>query len=216
MDLKEPYNSDKINEIPEESVFDAEEYPGWTNDKKAGFISKLFSKPLMPFGWIGLLLLVLIILFVAFIPRNHKTKNNPALKTIEDRLNVLEEKLAKFEELVLQVKQLDEQSKEFGSVLNRFDEMETSISSRMDQFVADLSDLKENKTRETSNQTKTLKSSKDSTKTSTVRYHKVRAGENLFRIGMRYGLTVNELRRLNKLGPNAVIQPGQKLIISRP
>lgn len=225
MNMKEPYDSDKINEEPEEGVLDAEEYPAWTNDKKESFIYRLLGKPLMPFGLIGLFLLALIIIFVVFIPKNQKTEDNPvikttednlAIKTIEDRLNVLEEKLSKFEGLDAQVKQLDEQSRDFGSVLIRFDEMETSISSRMNQLAADLSDLKKIKNKEGSNKTKAVKSSKASPKISKVRYHRVRAGENLFRIGLRYGLTANELRRLNKLGPNGVIQPGQKLIISQP
>ncbi|MCJ7541662.1 MAG: LysM peptidoglycan-binding domain-containing protein [Desulfobacterales bacterium] len=47
------------------------------------------------------------------------------------------------------------------------------------------------------------------------RYHEVRAGENLFRIGLRYNLNVEVLRRLNNLPPDAtMIQPGQKLVVS--
>jgi LysM repeat protein len=46
-----------------------------------------------------------------------------------------------------------------------------------------------------------------------VRYHQVRAGETLFGISRRYGLTVEELRRLNKLTPEATIHPEQKLLI---
>ena len=46
-----------------------------------------------------------------------------------------------------------------------------------------------------------------------TRYHLVRTGETLWGISRRYGLTVEELRRLNKLGPKAVIRPTQKLAI---
>jgi len=45
--------------------------------------------------------------------------------------------------------------------------------------------------------------------------HEVRAGETLFRISRTYGVTVDEIRRLNKLGANNVIYPGQVLTIKR-
>jgi LysM repeat protein len=47
-----------------------------------------------------------------------------------------------------------------------------------------------------------------------VRYHQVRAGETLYSIARRYGLKVDELRQLNKLAPNAVLHPGDKLVVS--
>jgi len=46
------------------------------------------------------------------------------------------------------------------------------------------------------------------------RYHVVQAGENLFRIGLQYGITVDELCRLNNIKPDTVIYPGQKLLVS--
>jgi hypothetical protein len=45
--------------------------------------------------------------------------------------------------------------------------------------------------------------------------HEVRAGETLFRISRTYGVTVDEIRRLNNLDANDVIRPGQVLTIRR-
>jgi pyruvate/2-oxoglutarate dehydrogenase complex dihydrolipoamide acyltransferase (E2) component len=45
--------------------------------------------------------------------------------------------------------------------------------------------------------------------------HEVRAGETLFRISRTYGVTVDEIRRLNNLGADDVIRPGQVLTIRR-
>jgi LysM repeat protein len=47
------------------------------------------------------------------------------------------------------------------------------------------------------------------------RHYEVRPGDTLYRISQKYGISVDELRRLNGLAPDHVIHPGQKLIIRR-
>ena len=47
-----------------------------------------------------------------------------------------------------------------------------------------------------------------------ARYHEVRRGETLFRISKDYGLSLEQLCRLNQITPDTPIQPGQKLLIS--
>jgi LysM repeat protein len=58
------------------------------------------------------------------------------------------------------------------------------------------------------------RSSKVSKKMSTKRYHIVTAGETLYGISLRYGLTVKKIRFLNKLNDRLVIYPGQKLLVT--
>jgi LysM repeat protein len=43
--------------------------------------------------------------------------------------------------------------------------------------------------------------------------HEVQRGENLFRIGLKYNISVDELMRLNSLSPGDSIHPGQKLVV---
>ncbi len=51
-----------------------------------------------------------------------------------------------------------------------------------------------------------------------AKYYRVSSGDTLYQISRRfgplYGLTVEELRKLNKLAPGAAIYPGQKLLLS--
>jgi membrane-bound lytic murein transglycosylase D len=58
-----------------------------------------------------------------------------------------------------------------------------------------------------------LKPAKGSKATATpARYHVVKPQETLYRVATLNGLSVAELRKLNKMGPNDNhIQPGQKL-----
>jgi LysM repeat protein len=46
------------------------------------------------------------------------------------------------------------------------------------------------------------------------RYHEVKKGETVTSIAKKYGLSVEELRRINKLSPKATLPAGQKLIVS--
>jgi LysM repeat protein len=45
-------------------------------------------------------------------------------------------------------------------------------------------------------------------------YHEVRRGETLFRISENYGLSLEQLCRLNQITPDTPIHPGQKLLVS--
>lgn len=45
------------------------------------------------------------------------------------------------------------------------------------------------------------------------RYHIVQSGENLFRIGLKYGLTVSEMAVANNISSPFIIHSGQKLLI---
>jgi len=58
------------------------------------------------------------------------------------------------------------------------------------------------------------KSLKISKKSSKKRYHMVKAGETLYSISYRYGLTVKKIQLQNKLFDRSVIYPGQKLLVT--
>jgi RND family efflux transporter MFP subunit len=45
-------------------------------------------------------------------------------------------------------------------------------------------------------------------------YHEVRKGDSLYMIANKYGLSVDELCRLNNIHPHQIIRPGQKLLVS--
>jgi len=41
----------------------------------------------------------------------------------------------------------------------------------------------------------------------------VKKGETLYRVSLKYGLSVEELCRINKITPVTVIVPGRKLLV---
>ena len=56
--------------------------------------------------------------------------------------------------------------------------------------------------------------SKQATSQEKKQYHNVVRGDTLYSISRKYGLSVEEIRRLNNLNKNQPIQPGQKLMVT--
>ncbi len=46
------------------------------------------------------------------------------------------------------------------------------------------------------------------------RYHIVRSGETLYKISRKYGLTMKELTRLNRINASTIIRPGDRLKVT--
>jgi len=55
---------------------------------------------------------------------------------------------------------------------------------------------------------------KQATSQEKKQYHNVVRGDTLYSISRKYGLSVEEIRRLNNLKQNQSIQPGQKLMVT--
>lgn len=60
-----------------------------------------------------------------------------------------------------------------------------------------------------------IQTGSSTTPSANAKYHTVQAGENLFRISQKYGLTVEQLRRMNNMKENDVLKAGQRLIVSQ-
>jgi LysM repeat protein len=43
----------------------------------------------------------------------------------------------------------------------------------------------------------------------------VKAGETLYQISRKYGLTVDQLKKLNGMGKDVTIRPGQELVVGQ-
>jgi len=211
MNTQNPYDPDEQIEEPAEDNFGDRQY-SWEREKKGGFFSNFLKKPEVPFGLIGLLLLLLILLFIVFIPRTRRTGPDQQIAAMEARLNQLEERTAKIEGIDEKVTQIWENAKEFEQFRYRYDRSEASISLRMDHMANELSELKS----KMAGGKPPIAAAKETgnaivKKSATESYHQVRKGDTLYGISRRYGVKVDELRRLNKLGPQDAIYPGQKL-----
>ena len=192
----------KINETTDEDYLDEGERHIWDRKK---------SSPI-PLVLLGIGFFLMIFLFIVFISKTTDVATKTETVNIEKRLALLEEKLGKIVEINEKLTLLDTQGKKFNLFVDRFDRFETSMSLKMDIINNELyvSQKKSNKAVEN----KKPEQTKISKKITHPIYHEVTVKETLYQISRRYGLTVDDLRKLNRLTPETVIHPGQKLIVS--
>lgn len=204
---------DKFSENPEDNNYN-EQYSLWKEEKKLKFgttAPKMSEK--IPLSRLGIGFLILLILLLLLFARNRSAVLEKRIAALENSVKNFEEMVDKLDVVDNRVTQVWEQTQTFQQFKERFDRSEAALTSRMDQIVINIGRLQKQMPKVRTQKAKTSKTAKVSKKTTGNRYHIVKPGETLYQIGPRYGLTIKQLRQLNKLGDGDTIYPGQKLVI---
>ena len=135
---------------------------------------------------LSLFFLGLIVLVAVLFRPPGNVDSRSKMSPLEKRIKQLEGKLYRLDKIEADLDQIKEKNKQFKTFIETFRTLETPSKSSPNQTAK--------------KQTKAV-------------YHEVVAGETIYGISRRYGLTVDELRRLNKLEPEATIYPAQRLLI---
>jgi hypothetical protein len=147
---------------------------------------------------------------------------------LEQKIQGLEQRLEKYEGMDEKVTRIWEQAKSFEKFKTRFDRSEASMSLRMDHLAMSL-DALQKKTTETFEKVAEIEkqpsppvpktpaaSPPPSKKAAASSLHTVVPGDTLFSISQRYKISLEQLRSINKLSDEAVINVGQKLRVRLP
>jgi LysM repeat protein len=158
---------------------------------------------------------VLVVFFVSMAGKDNNIEV-ARIETLEKRLGSLEDRLFKMEGTDIQIKSVGQQDGKIEALQGKVLQLETDITSRMDRISTDLSKL--SKKSSVSIKATPAPRGKTTAKAAASQplYHQVRSGDTLFGIGIQYGISVEEISKLNKLSSKKVIHPGQKLIVGAP
>ena len=204
---------DKINSNLEKDYFDEKEFSSENKKKKIKFGSKIFKVlEKVPFSWFGIAFLILIILLFFFSSRNGVDDKQVA--AIEARLKKLEDRIATVEIANIYITKIWEEAKTFEQFKERFNRSEASMTMRMNNIIVGQDKLQIKMAETIPEKSGSREPTEVSRKTAKKSYHTVRAGESLYVISRRYGLTVKKIQHLNKLNNRSVIYPGQKLLLT--
>jgi hypothetical protein len=148
------------------------------------------------------------------------------IEALEQKVVEMEARLQKVDGVDEKVTRIWEQAKTFETFKSRFDRAEASISLRMDRLTTSLDDMQKQtdaalkKIEQIEKRPVPVVAAPAKTpvvkKTAGAKTHSVAAGDTLYSIGQRYNLSVDQLRAINKLPPDAVLHVGQTLTVGSP
>ena len=167
---------------------DDEEHTSRDRNEDTDPTQEWYQKLKIPYVWIGAGLIGLVVLIIILFPRTGDYGLARKINSLDAKLKQMEGNLDRLLWIEARLDQMEEKIREFEVILNtleKFGKLPTQPTAKSPETV------------------------------SKARYHRVRAGETLYGISRRYGLTIEELRRLNKLPKEATIYPDQKLLISQ-
>jgi LysM repeat protein len=158
--------------------------------------------------------ILFFIILIALLSGGNNELSKEDLTGISARIDLLEKRLTRLEEIELRIATLQKQGTMLEQSLGTTDGSIRSLTQRVDSLTQSI----EARGKETTSVAKTTEApaviKKKAVSPDKRRVHEVRTGENLYRIASKYGLTVDELCKLNSIKPNQAIYPGQKLFVT--
>jgi anti-anti-sigma factor len=176
---------------------------------RRGFAPKQNSRKSLVLAGAAVLVLALVVLYSFW--QGEKRGPEVDLQPLLKKIGLLEERMAK----------LESKGKEAPQIQEKLDSLTRNLNERLSHLEKDINQIKEEaasgkKKPELSQPASPAPAppSRSPAKPGATRFHTVAPGENLYRIALRYNLSVEELRRLNDLRPDQSLQVGQKLNVS--
>ena len=158
---------------------------------------------------IGAIVLVAVLAVLFLLTQGEKKGPEVDLQPFFKKMELLEERMAKQES----------KGKEAPQIQEKLESLTRNLNERLSHLERDINQIKEEaaskKKAEVSPPTAPPPAPppRSPAKPGTTRVHTVAPGENLYRIALRYNLSVEELRRLNNLRPDQSLHVGQKLTV---
>jgi len=154
------------------------------------------------------------IILIALFSGGNSELSKKDLAGISTRLDLLEKRLTRLEEAELRITALQKQENILQQSLGETDRSIKSLTQRVDTLTQSL-EARGKETTSTAKGTEAPAGIQQKAVSPDKRsVHEVRKGENLYRISLKYGLTVKKLCKLNDIDPNQAIYPGQKLLVA--
>jgi len=161
----------------------------------------------------GIGVLVLIVLIAVFFGGGD-TLSKKDLTFFKARLDLLEKRLTRFEGVELRVASLEKKEKELEQSIAEADKSKKLVTQQYNKLTQRLEKFQKGKPPVPEKTKSPIAIQREPLSLSKKRFHEVRSGDTLYRIANKYGISVKELCRLNNIGQNKIIQPGQKLVVS--
>lgn len=169
------------------------------------------GKALIIWGVSILILVVLVLLFAGGGDKPSKER----LNALESKVEALDRKLTRFEQLADKMALLEEEQKGLRQSVSERDGATKALAKRVEDLNRKVDALHRRPAVPDTHKQGEKGTPEKKASSAQKRYHEVRKGDTLYSIAKKYGISLNDLIRLNSgLAKNQVIQPGQKIMVS--
>ena len=171
----------------------------------------LLRKPFVPYVAAGVVALVVILGFTMYGSSSKNQALSEEVALLTKRLDDMEFRIGNLEQAGAGDASLSALRSSNENLAQQFQALETKLAQNLNQINGKLADLEK--------QQKTVAQpaapAPKSTAKATPKTHMVKAGETLYQISRKYGLTVDQLKKLNGMGKDVTIRPGQELVVGQ-
>ncbi|MBN2126216.1 MAG: LysM peptidoglycan-binding domain-containing protein [Deltaproteobacteria bacterium] len=168
-----------------------------------------------PFAFIAMGLILLISALILLLALSRKQPQQGETATQDARLNALEHKIVQLEIIDSKISRLEELFKDYAvTMMDRVDRLEKTLGSAIKHQTEAGNQIGKILPAESPEREKKELAPQPSGGQAKLAYHEVMPGETLYRISLRYGMSVEGLMKLNDLKEGAIITVGQRLRVN--
>jgi LysM repeat protein len=170
----------------------------------------LLRKPYMPYIAAGVVALVVIIGFAMYGTSSQSDALTEEVALLGKRLDDLEFRIGNLEQAASGGEGLGALQQQSETLARQIQNLESKLGESLNQVDSKLAALEK---RQQSLAKSAAPAPPSKAKANAPRTHVVKAGETLYQISRKYGVTVEELKKRNKMGQDVTIRPGQELVV---
>ena len=163
------------------------------------------------FGGVGVLILITIFILIS---GGDDRGSSEDLISIKAGIDQMDKRISRLEEIEKRATHLEAEVRGLKQSMSNIDRTGNSLRKGLDELTQKMDQLQSAEASISVN-TSTKPAVKEEPISQEKRqYHMVSNGDTLYGIARRYGISLNELRRINNLSQNQAIYPNQRLLVT--
>lgn len=171
----------------------------------------ILHKPFVPYIAAGVVALVVILGFTLFGSSSQNDALSEDIALLSKRLDDIEFRIGNLEQATSGDADLTGLRGDTANLAQQLKDLETKLGQSLNQMNDKIAALEKSQ----KPVAKPAAAASKPTKAAAPKVHVVKAGETLYQISRKYGLTVDQLKQLNKMGQDITIRPGQELVVGQ-
>jgi LysM repeat protein len=182
----------------------------YTNRRRRSLTGFRPQRWVLVLGGVGVL--ILIVVFALFFGGENRDSTKDFIST-QARIDLFDKRLAQIEETENKIALIEGQFKRIQKSMSKFDRSRISLRKQLGKLSQTIDRLQKRMASFSAKTEAPSAGQKKAISQDKRHYHEVRRGDSLYRIAKKYGISLNELHRINNITQNQHIYPGQKIFL---